>query len=48
MGQSQSQIEKNKQQPIKPTKIFGFIFFERLYDEVVVTKDEALTRLFYK
>lgn len=46
MGQSQSLIEKNKTQPIKPTKIFGFIFFQRFYNEVVVSKrDLALQHM---
>ena len=42
MGQSQSQIEKNKQRPINPQKIFGLILFQRSYDEVVQNKKELI------
>lgn len=40
MGQSQSQIEKNKQRPVNPQRIHGFIFFQRYYDEVLQTKKQ--------
>ncbi len=41
MGQSQSQIEKNKQRPVNPQRIYGFIFFQRYYDEVLQTKRDV-------
>ena len=41
MGQSQSQIEKNKQRPVNPQRIYGFIFFQRYYDEVLQTKSNV-------
>ena len=46
MGQSQSQIEKNKQRPINPQKIFGMIFFQRSYDEVIQTKKDMIEMKF--
>lgn len=40
MGQSQSQIESDKQRPLTPTKVFGFIFFQRYYDGVYMNLKE--------
>ena len=35
MGQSQSAVEKHKTLPIRPNRIFGFLFFQREYDAVM-------------
>ena len=46
MGQSQSQIEKNKQRPINPQKIFGLIFLQRSYDNVLQSKKDLIDSKF--
>jgi len=40
MGQSQSAVEKHKTIPIRPEKIFGFVFFQRFYNSVMVPPEK--------
>ena len=35
MGQSQSLIETQKAIPIRPARVFGFLFFQRAYGAVL-------------
>lgn len=46
MGQSQSLHEKQKEIPHKPTKVFGFIFYQMDYSRVKKerNKEKALSK----
>ena len=44
MGQSQSLIETQKAIPIRPARVFGFLFFQRAYGAVLKSDiDQANT-----